>query len=752
MQATGNVLGRRSKQAVILLLVAGFALSALAPTGMLTPQTASASGSGTIRQEINLLDATYSKTDSIITSDEFSQLDASKYSGTVSYYFEVVGSASSGSSGNIHLRRHGTTTDDATIAISNLGTSSTRYRSAAFTAPGSPTEYSVHADAAGSGKTLTLKAARIIIIQTSSPMTSTETQLEIGSYAIAQTNTDERALPSPKYWTYKAGAWDNNPTFYAEVSYKTLNSTAAVWLQEDDGAYGAWNDKIVIAQDDTSPVRTRTAFTPVDGKHYRLSSVISPVAGTYNYDIYSAKIVVDQTGTSMDPISKLQPQYLLGNSPDDGSTGMQGYQTLYDPSEWSGTEYYKFAIDSDNPFNAVRLADASNSGSAIAKSAVAGSYQPISPQPQYVQGNYGFDGGSVGPTLDTTLASDVTAGNMIIVVTGSTNPTYTPAVSDNQGNTYSTAAVTTNPYIPYKIGVYYTIASSSGPLTVTHTAPSNTQYKRVAALEYSDIDSFDTAAGKYENPPYFDSGPFTTSHNDELIFGWGISDNGITTAGWGFTQRLIVGSETVEDKFVGSAGSYSATFPSDPSQWAAIGAGFYNSNGLTLSFTNNHEIDTDITNSQAGSVSASRIIVDVNLPTSVVSVSVSDGNVSYGTLATGSSQDTTSGGLDDTQTASNDGTTAEDFNIKGQDSANWTLAGSPGADQYQQQFCTAGSGSPDPCDATPAWTTLSTSYQSLGSNIAANSDKRFDLKLLMPTSSASKAQQSVDVTIQAVEH
>jgi hypothetical protein len=150
----------------------------------------------------------------------------------------------------------------------------------------------------------------------------------------------------------------------------------------------------------------------------------------------------------------------------------------------------------------------------------------------------------------------------------------------------------------------------------------------------------------------------------------------------------------------------------------------------------------------SGSGAAGRITLTYPL----ISVSVSDGTVAYGILATNSSKDTTSGGLNDTQAATNDGTAAEDFNIIGQSSTNWTLAGSPGASQYSHQFCKAGSGSPDPCDASPTWTSLSTSYQQLAVNIAASSNQRFDLKINTPTSTSATSQQTVNITVQAVQH
>src|SRR5579872_6587847 len=57
-----------------------------------------------------------------------------------------------------------------------------------------------------------------------------------------------------------------------------------------------------------------------------------------------------------------------------------------------------------------------------------------------------------------------------------------------------------------------------------------------------------------------------------------------------------------------------------------------------------------------------------------VSVSVSSGTVAYGTLATNTSLTTLAApGLNDQQTATNNGNVPEDFSINGQNSANWTL-------------------------------------------------------------------------------
>lgn len=126
-----------------------------------------------------------------------------------------------------------------------------------------------------------------------------------------------------------------------------------------------------------------------------------------------------------------------------------------------------------------------------------------------------------------------------------------------------------------------------------------------------------------------------------------------------------------------------------------------------------------------------------------VSVTVSDGSVAYGTLSASAAKDTTSTGTDDSQTATNNGNVTQDLNIRGQNSANWTLAGTIGADQYKQEFCTT------TCDSTPSWTALTTSNQTLQASLAASGTKVFDLKITAPSSSTSFVQQSVDVIVQA---
>lgn len=136
----------------------------------------------------------------------------------------------------------------------------------------------------------------------------------------------------------------------------------------------------------------------------------------------------------------------------------------------------------------------------------------------------------------------------------------------------------------------------------------------------------------------------------------------------------------------------------------------------------------------------------------IISVTIADGSVNYGILATNTSKDTTALGLNDTQIATNAGEAAEDFNVRGQNSSNWTLGATAGNEQYAHYYCLTGSGSPDPCDATPTWTALTTSYQVLGNNVAIGGTIRFDLQLTTPSSTTATSAQAVSLIIQAVGH
>lgn len=123
-----------------------------------------------------------------------------------------------------------------------------------------------------------------------------------------------------------------------------------------------------------------------------------------------------------------------------------------------------------------------------------------------------------------------------------------------------------------------------------------------------------------------------------------------------------------------------------------------------------------------------------------ISVSISDGTVAYGVIAAGTSKDTVT--PSDLQTATNNGNVTETLNIKGTNSAAWTLAAAAfGATDYKHEF------SKD--RFVTAGTALTLANQTLASGVASGGSQTFDLKITTPPSAADYTAQSVNVTVLA---
>ncbi|MCL4384224.1 hypothetical protein M1116_02130 [Patescibacteria group bacterium] len=146
--------------------------------------------------------------------------------------------------------------------------------------------------------------------------------------------------------------------------------------------------------------------------------------------------------------------------------------------------------------------------------------------------------------------------------------------------------------------------------------------------------------------------------------------------------------------------------------------------------------------------SATEASVAATVTAQNISVGVSDATITYGVMGVGTSKDTTNRGgmLNDSQVLTNDGNITENINIRGQNSANWTLAvgSTAGSDIYTHKWCTSN------CDSAPTWNTIITTNGTLQTSVGVGGTLWFDLQLGTPTSSSNYTQQSVDVTIQAV--
>ena len=165
-----------------------------------------------IRQEINIIDASEGYTTGPVTISRAKvQIDTTQYVNPT-YYFEAVlkisssGSISTSSAISL-LNSSGSSVCDLK-QVKDLTASFVRYRSS-FTPTTGQDTYNISGNSDGS-RTVTVQAARIIVIDNPTTLTSTETQIEVGDnettlIGTSSTNGGHRFFSKSKevedFWT-----------------------------------------------------------------------------------------------------------------------------------------------------------------------------------------------------------------------------------------------------------------------------------------------------------------------------------------------------------------------------------------------------------------------------------------------------------------------------------------------------------------------------------------------------------------------
>ena len=122
----------------------------------------------------------------------------------------------------------------------------------------------------------------------------------------------------------------------------------------------------------------------------------------------------------------------------------------------------------------------------------------------------------------------------------------------------------------------------------------------------------------------------------------------------------------------------------------------------------------------------------------------SSGVIEYGFVEIGTASSTVGNGY--TQTAQNDGNTAEKLNVKSSDATvgtGWTLASTIGTNQFKHEFSTT-TGS--------RWDVMpnSATYVTADPSVAVSGTATFDFRLTVPSASTAYQQKSITITVQAV--
>ena len=128
-----------------------------------------------------------------------------------------------------------------------------------------------------------------------------------------------------------------------------------------------------------------------------------------------------------------------------------------------------------------------------------------------------------------------------------------------------------------------------------------------------------------------------------------------------------------------------------------------------------------------------------------VSLDNADG-IAFLTIGVGSSANSTSGGVNDSTTATNIGSVPAKINVKAGNSTNWTLDTSPASETYAMEFCVTN------CDVSPSWATVGVNpaYATLVASVGVGSTQIFDLQVKAPTGTTATGEQTITVTVQAV--
>jgi hypothetical protein len=132
--------------------------------------------------------------------------------------------------------------------------------------------------------------------------------------------------------------------------------------------------------------------------------------------------------------------------------------------------------------------------------------------------------------------------------------------------------------------------------------------------------------------------------------------------------------------------------------------------------------------------------VSASITPLVISLSLTPDSITYGTKQAGIGEVVS---VPESVTVKNTGSVAQDFKIRGGNSlsSQWTLAATAGQNQFVHLFSTS----------TSNFQTMTTSPQTLFSNVAPNGDFSLYTRLVMPTTITETAVQTLPIYVLAVQ-
>lgn len=312
------------------------------------------------------------------------------FSGTQSIYFEAVIKSGDGQAATAALL-DSSGNEVAMSSVATSGTSYTLVRSQIVTLY-SGADYHVGI----MGSNADINAARLVIIQSSAPITATETQIELGCYHNNSGNTIPDVFCSQQF-TYSAAKFDGTVTAHFEATVQATNgdgTNITANLNDGNGLV-----KSLTSTSATKVLLESDSFTPVNGGVYTVSATM-----TDGSVLFGARLVINQQNA--EGIQKLQTVMTL--NPENGDASNMGFgrfhvDNTWDSANWQNatTSFTAYAdLNSQNEAAQAEFQIVSN-GVAIASmsyTSPSGSGETIASTPISLVSTQSFDGQFRGAT------------------------------------------------------------------------------------------------------------------------------------------------------------------------------------------------------------------------------------------------------------------------------------------------------------------------------------------------------------------
>lgn len=261
------------------------------------------------------------------------------------------------------------------------------------------------------------------------------------------------------------------------------------------------------------------------------------------------------------------------------SSGVAGYQVFRNGTQIATTSSTRYSDNSVSPSTsytyAVAAYDTSNNVSSQSQALVVTTLAPATSAPTLVQVTNSQI--SRGSKVSVNFSAANQAKNTIVVYVIWNNK-GSITVTDSRGDTFVNAGAAVVWGNGSSAQVFYASNIAGGANTVTATfRTSVTSYGIIYAHEYAGISAVnpvDGASSASGSSGSMNSGSLTTTSPNDLIFGAGVSDNTVTSAGAGFIARDFAYGNITEDRPATSIGSYAATATHNGKMWGMQAVAF----------------------------------------------------------------------------------------------------------------------------------------------------------------------------------